>query len=243
MIDGVGYGEDGNIWGGEVISFNRQGFKRHYHLRYFPMPGGDLASIYPVRMLIGILSRITSDRGSIYEILKSKGLAKRLRGEEEIEIILHQAEKGKLLTSSLGRVLDAVSAYLGICDLRTYEGEPAIKLEAAARRGRLLDLEIPISGDELDTGRIFKWILEVEDKARKEDIALTVLYRLEEALAKAALKAGASDRIFVSGGAAVNEYILKGIISTSEGIEVLVPRRVPAGDGGIALGQDFYTPS
>ena len=57
------------------------------------------------------------------------------------------------------------------------------------------------------------------------------------------MKAGASDRIFVSGGAAVNEYILKGIISTSEGIEVLVPRRVPAGDGGIALGQDFYTPS
>lgn len=239
-IDGVGYGDDGNIWGGEVISFDRRGYKRRYHLKYFPMPGGDLASIYPARMLVGVLSRILSDENSITEILRSRGLTKYFRSEEELEISIHQARRTSLLTSSTGRVLDAVSVFLGVCGLRTYEGEPAIKLEAAARGGRLLeDLEIPVYGEEIDTSYIFKWLLEADGR-RIEDLAYTIQYKLGEALAKAALKAGASDKILVSGGAAVNEYIVRGIISGAEGLEVILPKRVPPGDGGIALGQAIY---
>ncbi|TRM73042.1 carbamoyltransferase HypF, partial [Sulfolobus sp. E5] len=160
--------------------------------------------------------------------------------EMEYTLLEKSTKRSGIMTSSTGRVLDAVSAFLGVCNLRTYEGEPAIKLEAYARGGRLLDLEIPIEGEEINTIKIFEWLIENRGKYRGNDIAYTVQYRLGEALIKAALKANPTDRILVSGGAAVNEYILKGMIDNSEGLEIVTPKRVPAGDGGIALGQIYY---
>jgi hydrogenase maturation protein HypF len=235
-IDGIGYGDDGNGWGGEVIWFDGTKYDRKFHLKYVPYPGGDISAIYPGRMVIAFLSQFLN-QDEIFEIVKSRRIYLK-NGEAELRFLLNQIMENKLMTSSLGRVLDAVSSFLGICQVRTYEGEPAMKLEAAARNGKLLDLEIPIINNEIDTIRLFKWLIENTDK-RINDLAYTVQYRLGESLVKAALKLNPS-RIFVSGGAAVNEYILRGIIDNAEGVEVLTPRRVPAGDGGIALGQVAY---
>jgi len=228
-IDGIGYGDDGNGWGGEIIKFEREKYERKYHLKYVPYVGGDLNAIKPWRMLALILSTFMS-WDEIRKIVKLE--------EREISILEKINKKSTLFTSSTGRVLDAVSAFLGVCDLRTYEGEPAMKLEAVARGGKILDLSIPIINDEVDTAEIFRWLLENKDKPAN-NLAITIQYRLGEALIKAALKLN-PERVFVSGGAAVNEYILKGMIDNSEGVEVLTPKRVPAGDGGIAFGQSYY---
>ncbi|QXJ35522.1 carbamoyltransferase HypF [Saccharolobus shibatae] len=228
-IDGIGYGDDGNGWGGEIIKFNGKNYERNYHLKYVPYVGGDINAIRPERMLALILSTFMS-WDEIRSIVKLD--------ERELNILEKVVKKSTLFTSSTGRVLDAVSAFLGICKYRTYEGEPAMKLEASARDGKVLDLEIGIVDGEINTIKIFEWLLENRDK-KINDLAMSVQYRLGEALVKAALKLN-PERIFVSGGAAVNEYILRGIIENSQGVEILTPRRVPAGDGGVALGQAYY---
>jgi len=228
-IDGIGYGDDGNGWGGEVIKFERGKYERKYHLKYVPYVGGDLNAVKPWRMLALILSTFMS-WDEIRNIVKLGG--------RELDILEKVTKRATLFTSSTGRVLDAVSAFLGVCDLRTYEGEPAMKLEAAAKGGKILDLQIPIVNDEIDITAIFKWLLENRDKP-VQDLAITVQYRIGEALIKAALKLN-PERVFVSGGAAVNEYILRGLTENSEGVEILTPKRVPAGDGGIAFGQSYY---
>ncbi|WP_225968857.1 Kae1-like domain-containing protein [Saccharolobus islandicus] len=228
-IDGIGYGDDGNGWGGEIIKFNGKNYERKYHLKYVPYVGGDINAIRPERMLALILSTFMS-WDEIREIVKLN--------ERELSILEKIVKRSKSFTSSTGRVLDAASVLLGICKYRTYEGEPAMKLEASARGGKILDLEIPIVGEEINTVKIFEWLLENKDN-KINNLAITVQYRLGEGLVKAALKLN-PERIFVSGGAAVNEYILRGIIENSQGVEILTPRRVPAGDGGIAIGQAYY---
>ncbi|MGD8546075.1 MAG: carbamoyltransferase HypF, partial [Candidatus Bathyarchaeota archaeon] len=136
--DGYGYGEDGEAWGGEILYCSQEGYKRVGHLEEHPMPGGDLATRYPLRMASGILD----GKVEIDNWLLSKAALFPYR-KSEVELILRQLKKGvKLGTTSCGRILDAVSAILGICHERTYEGEPAMKLEAIASKGKeVLNLE------------------------------------------------------------------------------------------------------
>jgi len=247
-MDGVGYGIDGAVWGGEVMLVEYTGFERVGHLAYQPMPGGDAATRYPVRMLIGILSSFLSEEETI-ELLKRVGALKGLKwGEEEARIAYRMAREKSPMTSSTGRVLDAVSALLGVCYERTYEGEPAMKLEAFGRRGKLVDsIEAPLRHSNgmlvVDTSSLIESVVNVLGDFDPRDIAYTVMYRIGEALAKIAIsalnRATIGDALYVSGGAAVNDIIVAGIedVARSEGVKVLLPRRVPAGDGGIALGQ------
>ncbi|BDC17863.1 carbamoyltransferase HypF [Acidianus sp. HS-5] len=226
-VDGIGYGDDGNGWGGEVIKFEGGKYTREYHLRYVNYAGGDINAKRPDRMLALFLSNFLSWD----EIKKYVKLS-----ENEIKILEMQSKKSELFTSSTGRFLDAVSALLDISHERTYEGEPAIKLEAYARGGKILDFEFPIRGDEIDIVETFKWIL--DNNFRKEDMAATLQYKLGKALVKVAEKLN-PERILVSGGASVNEYILKGILENTD-VEVLTNSKVPSGDGGIALGQVYF---
>jgi hydrogenase maturation protein HypF len=223
-IDGIGYGDDGNAWGGEVIKFEGNKYSREYHLKYVNYAGGDINARKIDRMLALFLSNFLSWE----EIGKYTKLS-----EKELRVLQIQSKNSSLLTSSVGRFLDSVSALLDVCHERTYEGEPAIKLEAIAR-GKILDFQFPIRGREIDTVEAFKWIL--GNNLKKEDIAATIQYKLGEALAKAAEKLN-PEKVLVSGGAAVNEWILKGIM---DNLEALTPTKVPAGDGGIALGQSYF---
>jgi hydrogenase maturation protein HypF len=228
-IDGYGYGDDGNAWGGEVFSIEGGKYERVYHLKYVSYAGGDLNAVKPDRMLALFLSELMPWE----EVRGYVSLP-----EEELKIIEEQKRRSNLLTSSAGRFLDAVSAFLGVSHERTYEGEPAIMLEARARGGKVLDLELPVTNVEIDTLKAFEWLLENRDK-RAEDLALTVQYALGRALIGAALKLN-PEVVVVSGGAAVNEYILRGILDGSQGVRVLTNSLVPSGDGGIALGQAYY---
>lgn len=241
-VDGLGYGEDGTLWGGEVLLSKFSGFERIGHLRPQPMPGGDRASRYPVRMLIGILSTFMSDE-EILEVLRKNDLLKGLpMGEEEARVSLIQARsRGVPLISSAGRFMDAVSSLLGICFERTYEGEPAMRLEAAASRGRLVDVDPPrVVGGVVDTSEFLERLMSVE--ARREDLAFTSIYLLGYSLgrlASMALKSSDLNSVLVSGGAAVNSILISGIEDALRevGAQVRLNSSVPPGDGGIALGQ------
>ncbi len=246
-IDGMGYGDDGMIWGGEVLEVEDGRYRRIGHLRYQAQPGGDVATRYPVRMLVGILSTFMEE-SEILSLLRSKGLLDGLRwGEKEARIAFLQASEGRSpLTSSTGRILDAAAALLKVCLERTYEGEPAMKLEAYARGGSLVDgVEAPLRVEGgtfiVDTSRLFESLLEHID-ADPRSLAYTVHCRLGEALGEIAYTSKHARRrgvVYLSGGAAVNDHIVAAIRDTlsARGVQVKLPRRVPPGDGGIALGQ------
>lgn len=126
-FDGTGYGVDGAIWGGEVLLANRQAFERFANFAYVPMPGGAAAIKSPLRMAYGVLWA--------YDLLDHPAAAQALAplGEDAQDICARMIERGlnTPYTSSVGRLFDAASALLGICTQPTYEGEPAILLEAA----------------------------------------------------------------------------------------------------------------
>ncbi len=239
-IDGIGYGEDGAIWGGEVLEVRGGDFRRVGHIDYMPMPGGDRAVEYPVRMLVGILSKFMRP-DEIESIILRKGLDRGLAyGKKELEICLKQTEDAPK-TSSLGRTLDAVSAFLGVCLKRTYEGEPAIKLESLAMRGKLLDgLEAPIRarGGEfvIDVAELFERMLSLN--AEPKDLAFSAQWALGESFAELALKKS-PNTVYLSGGAAVNDIIYRAMRRKleEEGVSLVINELIPPGDGGIAVGQ------
>jgi len=244
-IDGVGYGDDGAIWGGEVLVASYDTYKRVGHLEYHVLPGGDRSTIYPARYLLSILySKLgyeetlgTAKRLGIIDLVPGKDL--------EVKITLKQVDKGMPLTSSTGRFLDAISTLLKISWHRTYEGEPAIKLEEYSRPGNL-EIQYPVENrDNVDIIRISDVVLGViellEDGVDKHVVAYAVQYWLGYTLGKIALKHVNRKRriIVVSGGAAVNEYIMKGIEDSVKGTSALLfsNEKVPRGDGGISTGQ------
>ncbi|UXD21761.1 hydrogenase maturation protein HypF [Ignicoccus pacificus DSM 13166] len=227
-VDGTGYGTDGMIWGGEVLKVEGDRFDRVCHLSYFPLPGGDRAAKYPARIALAILDII----GELNEDLL-KELALRLPGGElEARIALKQA-KSSIFTSSAGRLLDAASALLGISWERSYEGEPAMLLEAKSFGGELIERIEAVRGSEVDVGELFRWLLEARKKYKLKDVAYTFQYNVGYNLGLCMRDYDLPK--FMSGGAAVNEPMVKGAREASG--EVRLPRRVPTGDGGIALGQ------
>ena len=239
-MDGLGYGDDGTFWGGEVLISRYGEYRRFGHLRPQPMPGGDRATRYPVRMLIGILSTFMSE-SEIVSLVRDKNLTKGLPGGDlEAELSVRQARSSPRI-SSVGRVLDAISSLLGVCLERTYEGEPAMKLEAFARGGKLLDdLELPLEGGVVDTTYLFKYALNYEGSP--EDLAYTSIYAIGYSLGLVALKAlnrSSSEVVVATGGAAVNSILIRGVEDalSSEGVSLFLNSKVPAGDGGISLGQ------
>jgi len=237
--DGFGYGSDGNAWGGEVLYCNREGFQRLGHLQEQPMVGGDLATRYPLRMAAGILHSTVD----IEEWLLSNS-NRFPHGVKEVETVIKQLEKGSVLkTTSCGRLLDAVSAVLDICHERTYEGEPAMKLESTATKGRdVLKLEPEFTSNTIDTTILVREIFCHRHNHSAADLAYSAQSYLAKGLAQLAVEE--AERLGVkaigfSGGVAYNEHIAGTIknIAEKNGFKFFVHSLVPPGDGGISFGQ------
>jgi hydrogenase maturation protein HypF len=248
--DGAGYGEDGRVWGGEVFALTPSGDRRVGGLAYRPMPGGDAAAIHPARMVAGILWGVL-EKGELERVLKKHCLAGFPRGEQEIGFVLGQLERGvnTPLTSSTGRVLDAAACLLGVCRERTYEGEAAMKLEAAAARGDPDAVRLPVEIERengrqvLDTSALLLGALDaLERRAPRRHIAAAVQRALAEGLAELAVRA--SERtgiktVGVSGGVFYNDAITRAVEREvrRHGLRFLAHREVPPGDGGLSVGQ------
>jgi len=247
MMDGVGYGLDGAIWGGEVITWDGDSFRRNGSIEYSIMPGGDLAAVKPARMLASILSKFM-DSSEIMDFYKRRGLLKGLKyGERELQVILDIVKKKKgPRTSSTGRLLDSISVLLSLCMERSYEGEPAIMLENASIGGKPLSKTIDHlirreNGREIiSSGELVKFLMENLNQSRR-DLAYTAQYLLGAcfgAIAGELAREMGIDVIYVSGGAAVNQVLLKAIEEYSN-TRIHVNRMIPPGDGGIAVGQVY----
>ncbi|MGB9940784.1 carbamoyltransferase HypF [Methanosarcina sp.] len=244
-LDGVGYGSDGTVWGGELFESSYFGHERIGHLLPQPMPGGDLASRIPSRMVLGILF----ERLGRAELEKLPLIFP--QGTMEFSTVMKQLETGVnvVRSSSTGRVLDAAAAMLGICGIRTYEGEPAMKLESAARKStHVVDLPVVIKRDRdsgipvLDTTELLLGVYELSGKYSSSDLAFAV----EESLARGISELAASlaaklglEKIGLSGGVAYNDHITSCIAGTvtEAGFEFLAHRQIPCGDGCISFGQ------
>jgi len=237
--DGFGYGQDGKAWGGEILHCSSNLYERIGHLQEHPMPGGDLATRYPLRMVASILS----DVEGIGDWLSLK-VAYFPHGEKEIEIVLAELERKKgPYTSSCGRVLDAVSALLGICYSRTYEGEPAMKLESTAAYGKdALKLQPRIRGEILDTRLLLEEVYKRRDSLPVADLACSAQSYLARGLAELAVLAAERlglPTIGFSGGVAYNDHIALAIRDyvQERGFRFIMHNRVPPGDAGISFGQ------
>ena len=244
-IDGVGYGWDGTIWGGEVFSPT---LERVGSLIPVPMPGGDLATRYPVRMVAGILH-------SIFEVHKlTKTLTSLGLSELESSILLEQIERSVnvAMTSSTGRVLDAVASALGVCQKRTYDGESAMTLEAVAHYG-YPDVSLPLEittyqkRKVLDTRPLLAEVLHAKEGGKSvKNIAASAQAALARGIATIAVEAAESagiNNIGLSGGVAYNKAIVKTIVEVCDahGFRLFTNTKVPRGDGGISFGQAVLT--
>lgn len=249
-FDGTGAGTDGTIWGGEFLVAGLADFERAAHLRTWALPGG-VASVRDARRnAFALLSELG--------LLEHPGAARLLDSldEQTRSVTATMIERGinSPRTSSMGRLFDAAAAILGICDKATYEGEPAIELEAAAWRaldGKTVRLDgnhtgVFTSADDspiLDPQPLIEALLNgIEAGAPADRLALDfhiAIVRSSARIAREICAREGLDTVALSGGVFMNRLLLQ--LLTHElkdaGLAVLVPHAVPANDGCIAYGQ------
>lgn len=247
ILDGFGYGHDGNAWGGEIFLAKGDEIERAGSLAPVPLPGGDLAARYPLRMVASFLHSAGRKSEEIARLLELRGIS-----ADEISVILGQLEMGwnTVLTTSAGRFLDAVAALMEICKERTYEGEPAMCLEAVASQGTPIELPIEVRGGEdrllLNTVDLYVRLAELVQKERAETVAATAQSSLARGVSKIALMIAGRENIeaiTLSGGVAYNDAVVTTIRSEIEraGCDLFTNEQIPCGDGGVAFGQAVYT--
>ena len=247
-VDGMGYGPDETIWGGEILETSLTAFDRVGGCYPVPMPGGDRATEVPGRMLIGILSEHPAyDKARIKSVIDQSPVS--FPTDDELSVAYRQlvANVNTPITSSAGRVLDAVSALLGCCHQRQYQGEPAMRLEAVAQTGAVHAIDQSTrqynGRTVIDTPALIDELLSLlSEGVSIADIAATAQYHLAEMFATLAVKA-AEERncsaVGVAGGVAYNEQItnvIERVVST-ENFDFIINEDIPPGDGGIAYGQ------
>lgn len=232
-IDGLGYGSDGTLWGGEVLDAHLDSFNRVAHLQPFPLLGGDQATYDPKRLVFAMFG---GDEHTQYF-------------DDQEKQVLDKLMSTSPVTSSCGRFLDAVSCYLGICSERTYEGEPAMKLEPYLAQGKPShEFTCEVKNSIIQSIALFNQLEEFDQaslsKRQKADIAYSLVSTLMEALVdQAAIVANKNEyqTIGVTGGVSYNIPIVEMIEKRvrHHDLSLLVHDQVPNGDGGIAVGQNI----
>lgn len=240
-FDGLGLGTDGTLWGGEFLVVDASGFERVGHLEAVPMPGGEAAIREPWRMAAAYLDK--AFQGAPPEI------ALATRHAERWSVVRELAHKGvnAPLTSSAGRLFDAVAAVLGVRDVVAYEGQAAIELEQGADRSeaaswRVDPVESPggftLNGAEL----VRRAVVDLSDGVPVAAIAGRFHHAMADAVLSGCLLARESSGLGVvalSGGVFQNALLLSRVTTRLQAadFEVLRHRRVPPNDGCVSLGQ------
>ena len=243
-FDGTGFGSDGHIWGGEFLVADYQGFKRLGHFQYVPLPGGEAAIQRPYRMAISYLVTLLGE-DALDQDLPFLGQVDSL----EVDLVRKQIEGGinSPLTSSCGRLFDAVSALIGIRGRIDYEAQAAIELEMLA--------------DESETGSYPFSIIEQEGMyiVHFDELFSAIIIDIRKGVspAKISMKFHRSiatlivqmcnrltdmtgiNTVALSGGVFQNRLLLRLAVAALEeaGLEVLTHGEVPVNDGGVSVGQ------
>ena len=238
VLDGFGLGDDGTAWGGELLLSEGSACRRIGHLRPLPQPGAETASREPWRLATAMLGSLGLPEEAI----------RRFGARWPVPSLLRLVDKPGLSppTTSCGRYFQVASALLGLREVERYEGEAAMVLESQVRRPTVLASGFTIhpSGscgeDVLDLAPLWRALLDCD----AEDGAALFHGTLAAGLAELALRAlrrhGKSELV-LTGGCVVNRWLTESLISELQphGITVLLPRRLPPGDGALSLGQVF----
>jgi hydrogenase maturation protein HypF len=238
--DGTGYGDDGHVWGAEILVADLAGYRRLAHLRYVPLPGGDLAARRPWRVAAGYLALEPGVAPAFTRAFQGVDPGKQFTVAQQLAAGLNTP-----LASSMGRLFDAAAAVLGVRRVSQYEGQAAMELEALAGTRRAQPFPFPV--------RTPGWVLDPvpllaalgERLARGDDVAdlaaafhESVAAATDELAACIAAAAG-TRRVALGGGCFQNARLLISVRARLEarGLHVLVPRRLGPNDGAISYGQ------
>lgn len=242
-FDGTGYGDDGSIWGGEILVAGARQFTRAAHLSYVPMPGGDAAIKEPWRMAVSYLYDAFGE-----EFWRLDLSALNEIDEKKMKFIVEMISKrvNSPDTSSLGRFFDGIAAIVGIRNNVSFEGQAAMELEmiAGEKTGATYDYEW-VSED------VHRVLLQPIVRGVVDDLAKgvrpstisskfhTTLIRMFSELCDVIRMESGLDRVALSGGVFQNSILLTGLIQAlkEKNFHVITHTRVPANDGGISLGQ------
>ncbi|MBU1941344.1 MAG: carbamoyltransferase HypF [Candidatus Thermoplasmatota archaeon] len=231
-LDGLGYGDDGTFWGGDVISATASDYHRVGHLSYMPLIGADRATKDPRRLVYAILPEFAQKMGfSASEIT-----------------LFEKLKKNSPQCCSFGRYLDALACLLGICCDRTYSGEPAMKLEKYLMMGKpRFSFEVNRSGSIVPADVIFQQLANQIKKPlsdrEKADASYAFVKTLIDELVEIAVDYANRHQISyigITGGVSYNIPILEMVAKKvrQSGLTFLVHKRVPNGDGCISVGQN-----
>lgn len=231
-VDGLGYGLDGTFWGGEILDSRFTDFTRVGHLEPIPLLGGDQATKDPRRLVFAIFHKL--------------GNEKFFSGDEAhiLSTLMDSAPQ----STSLGRVLDALSCYLNICTTRTYDGEPSMKLEPYLASGKqTYAFDVDVNGGVIGTIDIFRQLDEQIQRPlndqEKADYAYSFVKAIVGTLSQLAIEqAGTTgiNTIGLTGGVSYNIPITEMVEQEvhKAGLRFVVHNTVPNGDGGISIGQN-----
>ncbi len=246
-FDGAGYGTDGTIWGGEFLLADWRSFQREGHLEYVPLLGGEAAIKKPCRMAFSYLYTLLGEDFPLEDLRISK------LNPTELDIIQQQLRRkiNSPLTSSAGRLFDAVSALAGVREEIDYEAQAAIELEMLAPEdtGELEGKSYPFSISEHQEMKVIKLgeLLSAVVQDVKSDTPIPIIsLKFHNTMAQIILemckliaKEIGVTQVALSGGVFQNRLLLR--LATAalqrEGLSVLTHRLVPCNDGGISLGQ------
>jgi hydrogenase maturation protein HypF len=250
VLDGLGLGDDGSLWGGEFLACDYRSFERLAHFAPVALLGGAKAMREPWRNALAHFDRFIG-WNEVVARYPDLDIVRQLAGKP-LAPLKKMLETGLNAppSSSAGRLFDAVAATLGVCaEATSYEGQAAIELEALAQRGQDAAGEgYPIDvteGAPIVIGWGPLWRALLEDLARGTPRAV-IAARFHAGLASGLARIGVHlaarcglERAVLSGGVFQNRILLQGVARAlrKSGIDVLTPQRVPANDGGIALGQ------
>lgn len=233
--DGTGYGDDGTSWGGETLLADFSEYKRLGTLEGIPLLGGDKAVVDPKRVVTAIQLRLGREASMV--------------DAAEAELYSKMLDRS-VLASSMGRVLDSVSCILGVCCKRTYEGEPAIKLERWLETGTArFDFEVQFAKrGEIEYAKTLPMFaqlmdLRIESDADRADAAVSFVKALTGAITERACGHAESQglrQVGLTGGVSFSGPITAWVKETveSRGLEFIGHERISNGDGGISTGQN-----
>jgi len=243
-LDGTGYGEDGAIWGGEILLGDYREYQRLYHLAYIPLPGGDKAIREPWRTALAHLERA----GLPWEAdLHPVVFANQMTDTDwnPLDLLQQQitSEVNAPPTSSMGRLFDAVAALLGVRQTINYEAQAAIELESLVDPDEIGKYPFTIDDQILDPAPLLKALL---NDLRAGIPVPTLAARFHNTLADLMRRTcllirteSEINEVALSGGVWKNMVLLKKSVALlrKDGFKIYLHHQVPANDGGIALGQ------
>jgi hydrogenase maturation protein HypF len=240
--DGTGYGLDRTIWGGEFLKLTRTSFQRFAHFRTFHLPGGEMAVKEPRRSALGVLFEMYG--GEIIE--KHKLLPIQMFSEMELKNVIRMLQRNlnSPITSSAGRLFDAVASIVGIRHLNAYEGQAAMELEFASN-GVEIDATYLYNMVEDGSSLVVDWepmvhqiIDDLSTGKPTSHISAKFHNTLADVIVEVAKRSG-EQQVALSGGCFQNKYLTEAAVYQLQhaGFRPYWHQRVPPNDGGIALGQ------